>query len=87
MESLQWGAVAVYPAAMRKLRDDTAEGYNVIPNFFISAKMIYDASGKLSCADNIEQTNNGKKKKPPFYWGFLAVSRPSEFRTCRLSLF
>ena len=44
-----------------KLRDDITEGYNVIPNFFISAKMLYDASGKLSYADNIEQTNNGKK--------------------------
>lgn len=38
-----------------KLRDDVTEGYNVIPNFFISAKM---ASG-LSYADRVDETERG----------------------------
>ena len=36
-----------------KLRDEVTEGYNIIPNFFISAKM----DEKLSYADIIDKTN------------------------------
>ena len=36
-----------------KYRDDRTEGYNVVPNFFISAKM----DEKLSYADNVSTTN------------------------------
>ena len=44
-------------AALRKehpiYRDELTEGYNIIPNFFISAKM----DEKLSYADNVSTTN------------------------------
>lgn len=40
-----------------KLRDDDTEGYNIIPNFFISAKM----DEKLSYADKIYPTEKEKK--------------------------
>lgn len=40
-----------------KLRDDTTEGYNVIPNFFISARMARDAAGRLSYADDIREAD------------------------------
>ncbi len=36
-----------------KLRDEVTEGYNIIPNFFISAKM----DEKLSYVDTIDKTN------------------------------
>lgn len=36
-----------------KLRDEVTEGYNIIPNFFISAKM----DAKLSYVDTIDKTN------------------------------
>ena len=39
-----------------KLRDDVTEGYNVIPNFFISARMNED----LSYADKVDRTENRK---------------------------
>ncbi len=42
-------------AHVEKLRDDEVEGYNVIPNFFISAKL----NEKLSYKEEIERT--GKK--------------------------
>ncbi|MGM9694289.1 MAG: restriction endonuclease [Alloprevotella sp.] len=42
-----------------RLRDDVTEGYNIIPNFFISAKM--DASFDFS-NDGIEQTDRKKNK-------------------------
>lgn len=50
-----------------KLRDDVTEGYNVIPNFFISAKM---ASG-LSYADRVDET----ERRHPYF-----VSRQFENR-------
>lgn len=37
-----------------KYRDEQTEGYNIIPNFFISAKM----DEKLSYADNVSTTNS-----------------------------
>ena len=40
-----------------KLRDDLTEGYNIIPNFFISAKMDKD----LSYADQISTTSKDNK--------------------------
>ena len=40
-----------------KLRDDLTEGYNIIPNFFISAKM----DKELSYADKIYQTDKADK--------------------------
>lgn len=40
-----------------KLRDDITEGYNVIPNFFISARMVKDAAGRLSYADDIHEAD------------------------------
>ncbi|MDH6343746.1 hypothetical protein M2480_002911 [Parabacteroides sp. PFB2-12] len=40
-----------------KLRDDVTEGYNVIPNFFISARM----DENLSFADNIYRTNRSQQ--------------------------
>ena len=45
-----------------KLRDDVTEGYNVIPNFFISARMMSDEHGRFSYADNISEAN--EKAKP-----------------------
>lgn len=39
-----------------KLRDDVTEGYNIIPNFFISAKL----NEELSYKDNIEITDRNK---------------------------
>lgn len=36
-----------------KYRDELTEGYNIIPNFFISAKM----DEKLSYADNVSATD------------------------------
>ena len=42
-----------------KYRDDRTEGYNVVPNFFISAKM----DEKLSYADNISASD---RKENPF---------------------
>ena len=50
-----------------KLRDDVTEGYNVIPNFFISAKM--DES--LSYADRVDET----ERSQPYF-----VSRQFENR-------
>ena len=41
-----------------KLRDEVTEGYNIIPNFFISAKM----DEKLSYADTIDRTDRKKKQ-------------------------
>lgn len=40
-----------------KLRDDLTEGYNIIPNFFISAKM----DSKFSFADQISTTDRNNK--------------------------
>ena len=40
------------------LRDDATEGYNIIPNFFISAKM----DEKLSYTDTIDKTDRKKNK-------------------------
>lgn len=40
-----------------KLRDDITEGYNVIPNFFISARMVKDAAGRLNYADDIHEAD------------------------------
>ena len=40
-----------------KLRDDVTEGYNVIPNFFISARMLQDADGRLSYRDDIAEAD------------------------------
>lgn len=40
-----------------KLRDDLTEGYNIIPNFFISAKM----AENLSFSDQISSTDREKK--------------------------
>ena len=40
-----------------KLRDDLTEGYNIIPNFFISAKM----SENLSFSDQISSTDREQK--------------------------
>lgn len=40
-----------------KLRDDITEGYNIIPNFFISARMVKDAAGRLSYADDIHEAD------------------------------
>lgn len=40
-----------------KLRDDITEGYNVIPNFFISARMVIDSAGRLSYADDIHEAD------------------------------
>lgn len=48
------------------LRDDATEGYNIIPNFFISAQM----------DRNLSYTNDGVKKK----WDKPAVSRQFENR-------
>ena len=42
-----------------KLRDDITEGYNIIPNFFISAKMDYGFD--YSC-DGIQQTDRKNKR-------------------------
>lgn len=39
-----------------KLRDDVTEGYNIIPNFFISAKL----NEELDYKDNIERTDRSK---------------------------
>lgn len=39
-----------------KLRDDVTEGYNIIPNFFISAQQ-----NNLKMEDDIRLTDNGKK--------------------------
>lgn len=50
-----------------KLRDDVTEGYNVIPNFFISAKM----DEGLSYADRVDET----KRRHPYF-----VSRQFENR-------
>lgn len=50
-----------------KLRDDVTEGYNVIPNFFISAKM----DEGLSYADRVD----GTKRRQPYF-----VSRQFENR-------
>ena len=41
-----------------KLRDELTEGYNIIPNFFISAKM----DEKLSYTDTIDKTDRKKNK-------------------------
>ena len=41
-----------------KLRDELTEGYNIIPNFFISAKM----DEKLSYVDNIDRTDRKKNQ-------------------------
>ena len=41
-----------------KLRDEVTEGYNIIPNFFISAKM----DEKLSYVDTIDRTDRKKKQ-------------------------
>ena len=40
-----------------RLRDDITEGYNVIPNFFISARMVKDSAGRLSYADDIHEAD------------------------------
>lgn len=48
-----------WKAKVGKLRDDVTEGYNVIPNFFISAKLNKD----LSYKDEVEVTD---KKKTHF---------------------
>lgn len=40
-----------------KLRDDMTEGYNVIPNFFISARMVRDSAGWLSSADDLHEAD------------------------------
>lgn len=40
-----------------KLRDDITEGYNVIPNFFISARMVIDSAGRLIHADDIHEAD------------------------------
>ena len=40
-----------------KLRDDITEGYNVIPNFFISARMVIDSAGRLIYADDIHEAD------------------------------
>lgn len=40
-----------------KLRDDVTEGYNVIPNFFISARMVRDAAGRLCWTDDIREAD------------------------------
>lgn len=50
-----------------KLRDDVTEGYNVVPNFFISAKM----DSELSYADRVDET----ERKHPYF-----VSRQFENR-------
>lgn len=50
-----------------KLRDDVTEGYNVIPNFFISAKM----DEGLSYTDRVDET----KRRQPYF-----VSRQFENR-------
>lgn len=50
-----------------KLRDDVTEGYNVIPNFFISAKM----NSGLSYADRVDET----ERRHPYF-----VSRQFENR-------
>lgn len=50
-----------------KLRDDVTEGYNVIPNFFISAKM----DSELSYADRVDET----ERRHPYF-----VSRQFENR-------
>lgn len=50
-----------------KLRDDVTEGYNVIPNFFISAKM----DSGLSYADRVDETD----RRHPYF-----VSRQFENR-------
>lgn len=50
-----------------KLRDDVTEGYNVIPNFFISAKM----DSGLSYADRVDET----ERRHPYF-----VSRQFENR-------
>ena len=50
-----------------KLRDDVTEGYNVIPNFFISAKM----DEGLSYADRVDET----ERRQPYF-----VSRQFENR-------
>lgn len=42
-----------------KLRDDVTEGYNIIPNFFISAKMDY---GFDYSSDGIQQTDRKNKR-------------------------
>lgn len=41
-----------------KLRDEVTEGYNIIPNFFISARM----DEKLSYVDTIDRTDRKKKQ-------------------------
>lgn len=41
----------------RKYRDDVTEGYNIVPNFFISARM----DEKLSYKDDIHVTNRDEK--------------------------
>ena len=43
-----------------KLRDDVTEGYNIIPNFFISAKMNKD----LSYVDTIDKTDRTRVQHP-----------------------
>ncbi|MDO4971733.1 MAG: restriction endonuclease [Bacteroidales bacterium] len=48
-----------WKAKVGKLRDDVTEGYNVIPNFFISAKL----NNELSYKDEVEVTD---KKKTHF---------------------
>ncbi len=50
----------VHFAKVPKLRDDEVEGYNVIPNFFISAKL----NDELSYREEIERTN---KKNTSFF--------------------
>lgn len=47
------------PESGVKLRDDVTEGYNIIPNFFISAKMDEDLSYSN---DGIEKTDRKKNK-------------------------
>lgn len=47
------------PTSGVRLRDDVTEGYNIIPNFFISSKLDKDFD---YCNDGIEQTDRSKNK-------------------------
>ncbi|MCD8292619.1 MAG: LlaJI family restriction endonuclease [Prevotellaceae bacterium] len=50
-----------------RLRDDVTEGYNIIPNFFISAKMYKDGNGRFSYGDDgIERTDRKHNRHSQF---------------------
>lgn len=53
------------PETQIKLRDDVTEGYNIVPNFFISAKM--DKNFDYS-KDGIEETNRSQKRYKKFHF-------------------